>query len=91
MPSSPTAGNNQQRHTEGWHHRLNQKAGCGSLTFYMLMLLQEAKLVTIHLQLVSQDSVTRNRRPIYLNMDAKIFDLWKQYDHHDIVYEDFLA
>ena len=42
--------------TEGWHRRRNQKAGHGSLPFYVIvpMLLQEAKLVTIHLQLVFQ-------------------------------------
>jgi hypothetical protein len=53
------------------------------------LLLQEAKLVTIHTQLVG-DGVGRNRREIYNEMDNEIRGLWDEYDDHEIVCEEFL-
>lgn len=53
------------------------------------LLLQEAKLVTIHTQQVGE-GVGRNRREIYNEMDKEIRDLWDEYDDHEIVCEEFL-
>ncbi|XP_060602402.1 uncharacterized protein LOC132755544 [Ruditapes philippinarum] len=78
--------------TEGWHRRLNSQAGRGVIPFYVLLtlLLQEAKLVNIHLQLVTEAGVGRYRREVNRNMDAKVMDLWDMYDAHDVVCEEFL-
>ncbi|KAH3779648.1 hypothetical protein DPMN_157453 [Dreissena polymorpha] len=48
------------------------------------LLLEEAKMVNIHQQLVSQQSLIRNRRAVYVSMD-------KRYHNHDIVCEEFLT
>lgn len=53
------------------------------------LLLQEAKLVNIHTQLVGE-GVGRNRRELYNEMDMQIKLLWDEYDAHEIVCEDFL-
>jgi hypothetical protein len=53
------------------------------------LLLQEAKLVSIHTQLVGE-GVGRNRREIYNDMDKEISALWDNYDEHEIVCEEFL-
>ncbi|XP_053401377.1 uncharacterized protein LOC128557641 [Mercenaria mercenaria] len=78
---------------EGWHLRLNQKAGCSTLPFYVLvpLLHQEGKLVSITVALVSQLAVIRNRGQVYVSMDNRTGELWDKYDDHDIVCEDFLA
>ncbi|KAH3817881.1 hypothetical protein DPMN_119437 [Dreissena polymorpha] len=45
---------------EGWHRRMNSMAGRAQLQFYVLvpLLLREAKLVAIQLQLVREDALT---------------------------------
>ena len=71
---------------------MNGKAGRVALPMYVLigMLKMEAQLVDINSQLVSESAVLRNRRELYVTMDAAIWSLWEEYDDHEIVCEDFL-
>ncbi|KAH3779645.1 hypothetical protein DPMN_157450 [Dreissena polymorpha] len=48
-------------------------------------------MVNIHQQLVSQQSLIRNRRAVYVSMDKRVGELWDQYHNHDIVCEEFLT
>jgi hypothetical protein len=71
---------------------MNAKAGRVALSMYVLvtMLKREACLVDITAQLVSEEAILRNRREVYVNMDAAIWSLWEEYDHHEVVCEEFL-
>ena len=68
---------------DGWHHRLNRKAnGKSHLPFYHLVKLlhSEAILTKLQVRLVSEEKLTRMQRQKYLNLQAKIFRLWDQFD-----------
>ncbi|XP_069109010.1 uncharacterized protein [Argopecten irradians] len=71
-----------KKDVEGWHHRLNGKAGRANLPFYMMvpLLLQEASLVTIQMRLVSQNALQRHQRTTYRRIQGKITELWDDYD-----------
>ncbi|XP_069142293.1 uncharacterized protein [Argopecten irradians] len=77
---------------EGWHHRLNGKAGRANLPFYMMvpLLLQEASLVTIQMRLVSQNALQRHQRTTYRRIQGKITELWDDYDADRISTSAFL-
>ncbi|XP_062571643.1 uncharacterized protein LOC134233670 [Saccostrea cucullata] len=74
---------------EGWHHRVNGKAGHRSCTFYKLvpLLLQEAKLVETR---VSSDNLLRNVRHSSNATQKKLDTAWEQYDAGDISTGHFL-
>ncbi|KAH3857388.1 hypothetical protein DPMN_099995 [Dreissena polymorpha] len=67
-------------------------AGRAKLQFYVLvpLLLREAKLVAIQLQLVSEDALTRYRANNYKALDGKILQCWNKYDARDMKTSDFL-
>lgn len=54
------------------------------------LLMQEANLVVVDAQLLSEAGVGRQCRAEYKRMDDAILDLWQRYDDHEIVWEDFL-
>ena len=58
----------------GWHRRLNGKVGRAALPMYVLqgLLQRETKLVTINMQLVSESTVLRNCRELFVNTDVAI-------------------
>ena len=63
---------------EGWHRRLNSKAGRGQLDLYLLIQLlgEEAALVTIQLDLLRMSVVTRRQRS--QRTTGRLFRLWDQ-------------
>ncbi|XP_053395522.1 uncharacterized protein LOC123527520 [Mercenaria mercenaria] len=75
--------------TEGWHRKLNTKAGRGKVKTYRLLeiLLVESKLVNLEVTRLLEGSTSRRCRL----SDEWLFDLWDQYDNHDIVCEEFLG
>jgi len=71
---------------EGWHRRLNCRAAKASLAFYVLvpLLHQEASLLSVQQQLVSEDKLKRYQRTTYRRIQGRIFSLWEQYQQDDI-------
>lgn len=68
---------------EGWHHGLNRRAsGRGQLPLYVLIKLlhKEAQLTAIQIRLVSEKKLRRIQRRKYRDLQARIFDLWDQYE-----------
>ena len=71
---------------KGWHHRINRRAaGKSQLPLYVLIKLlhQEAQLTAIQIRLVSEKKLRRIQRRKYRDLQAKIFDLWEQYDNNE--------
>nr|XP_034331451.1 uncharacterized protein LOC105322593 [Crassostrea gigas] len=64
---------------EGWHHRVNSKAGHRGCTFYKLipLLLHEAKLVVTR---VSSENLFRDVRQSSSATQKKLTEAWEQYD-----------
>ncbi|XP_069102221.1 uncharacterized protein [Argopecten irradians] len=77
---------------EGWHHRLNGKAGRANLPFYMLvpLLLKEATLVTIQQRLVSKNALQRHQRVAFRRIQGRVHTMWDQYDHDELTTSQFL-
>ena len=66
---------------EGWHRRLNFR-GRQHMCFYMLVQLlhQEARLITIQVRLISEKKLQKHQRKTYIHLQAKIFQLWHEYE-----------
>ena len=72
---------------EGWHHSLNRRANNRvHLPFYLLveLLHQEARLVSIQIQLVSDGKLSRIQRRKYRLLQSKIFKYWEDYSSNEI-------
>ena len=72
---------------EGWHHSLNRRASNRvHLPFYLLveLLHQEARLVSIQIQLVSDGKLSRIQRKKYRLLQSKIFKHWEDYNANEI-------
>ena len=72
---------------EGWHHSLNRRANNHvHLPFYLLveLLHQEARLVSIQIQLVSDGKLSRIQRRKYRLLQSKIFKYWEDYNNSEI-------
>ena len=70
---------------EGWHHGLHRHAaGRQNLNLYLLidLLHQEARLTAPRIRLVSEKKLTRMQRKMYRSMQAKIFELWEDYQQN---------
>jgi hypothetical protein len=65
---------------EGWHNRLN-KRGRPHMPFYMLITLlhDEARLVHLQVQLVSESKLKRHQEKKYRDLQKKIFNYWGEY------------
>ncbi|XP_053383990.1 uncharacterized protein LOC123535774 isoform X2 [Mercenaria mercenaria] len=66
---------------EGWHNKLNLKAGNQALTLYRLIpvLRSEAERVPYELRLLRDGVSTRRVRQRYANIETKIRELWDMY------------
>jgi hypothetical protein len=66
---------------EGWHHRLNNKARKGNLNFYVLLQVihDEASLVTLHAQLLSDRKVLRQQQKKYTDEHGCMVKLWEEF------------
>ena len=71
---------------EGWHRRLNKRAVGGQVHLYVLipLLHKEAKLVSIHIKLVSEGKLSRYHRKRYRTIQARLFRSWAQYREDEI-------
>lgn len=68
---------------EGWHNALNRRAsGKSQLPFYLMINLldREARLTSLHIKLVSEKKLKRLQRRNYRSTQARIFDLWTEYE-----------
>ena len=68
---------------EGWHNALNRRAsGRGQLPLYLLrkFLHKETKLTALQIRLVSERKLKRSQRHKYRELQAKLFELWDQYE-----------
>lgn len=68
---------------EGWHYRFNLKARKGQLNFYSLVALlhNEARLVTLQVQLLNDGKVLRHQKARYAKQHGKLVDLWEEFAH----------
>ena len=59
---------------EGWHHRINNKAGRGQIQFYLLLdlLQEEAKFLKVQTALVRDDKYSRHRRREYKRVNDSV-------------------
>lgn len=69
---------------EGWHHGLNRRAsGKSQLPMYLLinLLHREARLTSLQIRLVSDKKLERSQRKKYRNLQARIFNLWEEFEN----------
>ena len=66
---------------EGWHLRLNNRAGRNDLQFYLLLRLlrKEAQLVGVTANFVRMGAIIRYQKTNLKKYEAKIHKLWGQY------------
>ena len=68
---------------EDWHNGLNRRvSGRGQLPMYLLIkfLHKEATLTALQIRLVSERKLKRIQRHKYRDLQAKLFELWDQYE-----------
>ena len=74
----PTRANND---VEGWHHRLNKdkKAGSGNKGLYTIapLLIEEANLLPIQIQLVSEGKLKKLQRRHVRTTHRLLFNQWE--------------
>ena len=71
---------------EGWHHGLHCRTSRRQqLPLYLLinLLHHEAQLTALHIRLVSARKLTRIQRKKYRQLQARIFDLWEEYENNN--------
>lgn len=68
---------------EGWHHRLNRKAGSSGLNMYLLfqLLYHEAQMVKINMRLLSDRKVRRCQKKSTLANQVKLNRYWEEYEN----------
>ena len=67
------------------HNALNRRANgqCGLPLYSLIELLdREARLTAVTIRLVSDQKLKRMQRKLYRSLQAKLFDVWEQYDNH---------
>lgn len=77
---------------EGWHRRINIHEHKASRSMYLLfeVLHEEAITVKLQVQLLCHKKLQRHQRKKYREIQGKIFDLWEQFNKHDITTTDLL-
>ena len=78
---------------EGWHRRLNGRAGRHTVQFYNVVKLlhAEARFVTVQLKLVKESRLCRNQRRMYRQIQGRVFKLWDDYQTKQITTSALLA
>lgn len=71
---------------EGWHHRINNRAGKSDLGFYVLvpLLKREAAVVDLQIRLISDNLLTRHHRKKYASLHGRLFASWDRYEDDEI-------
>ncbi|XP_033743113.1 uncharacterized protein LOC117329317 [Pecten maximus] len=77
---------------EGWHRRLNGKAGRAILHFYLLvpLLRKEANSIEVTMRLVEEQTITRHRRTQNRLRETKVEQLWNDYESQTVQTSAFL-
>ena len=77
---------------EGWHRRINTKAGRTTLQFYLLvpLLHQEADHVDLTAKLLSSDKIKKYFKKTSTRIQAQLTDLWSSYNTTDMSASSFL-
>ncbi|XP_033727977.1 uncharacterized protein LOC117317302 [Pecten maximus] len=77
---------------EGWHRRLNGKAGRAMLHFYLLvpLLRKEANSIEVTMRLVEEQTITRHRRTQNRLRETKVEQLWNDYESQSVRTSAFL-
>ena len=77
---------------EGWHNRINGRAGKGGLNMYLLVQLLYAEGIQVKLQvtLLCQDTLTRRLKRNVHELQGNLFHLWDLYSNKSIVTETLL-
>ena len=67
---------------EGWHHRLNRKAGNNGLNMYLLfeLLQQEAEIAELNVRLLSDRKVRRPQWKSTVRARTKLNRYWQEYE-----------
>ena len=71
---------------EGWHNKINRKAGRGQIQFYLLveLLYEESKYVEAQTRLVREEQLTRFQRLEYKRVNSAIQDLWERFNENEL-------
>ncbi|KAH3894607.1 hypothetical protein DPMN_018764 [Dreissena polymorpha] len=71
---------------EGLAHRLNRRAKKGNLPFFLLvqLLCEEAKLLNTHVRLVRERKLRRHQNKETLQVQGKLWGVWKRYNERSI-------
>ena len=71
---------------EGWHRRLNSRIHRHNLPLYQLIqvLYEEATLLPLQAQLVSEGKLTRHEKTRNKQQQQKIVSIWDRYDHKEL-------
>ncbi|XP_052809495.1 uncharacterized protein LOC128237959 [Mya arenaria] len=71
---------------EGWHRRINTKAGRANLGFYVLvpLLRDESETVDLQIRLVSEHLLTRIQRKKFASIHGRLFDAWDRYEEDEL-------
>ena len=71
---------------EGWHHRLNVRAGKPKLPFYLLLILlyREARLISLQAHLISDERLRQYKKKAYRQLNGKLFSVWNEYQRGNI-------
>jgi len=71
---------------EGWHRRINTRAGRADLSFYVLvpLLRSEAETVDLQIRLVSENLLTRIHRKQNVNTHGRLFEAWDKYEDDEM-------
>ncbi len=66
---------------EGWHTRINGRAGQNGLNFYLLVesLYQESRNVPLQVTLLAQETLTRRQRGKTEELQGNLFLLWDEF------------
>ena len=66
---------------EGWHGALNTRAAKSKLPIYLLVQLlgEEAQMVTVEAQLVSEGTLSRYQRSTNRRIQGRLFTAWEEY------------
>jgi hypothetical protein len=67
---------------EGWHNRLNAKSPKGNMNMYVLinLLHEESNAISRQIALLSNNKLKKLQKKKYKNIQAKIFELWEQFN-----------
>lgn len=70
---------------EGWHRRLNTRAGISPPFYNLVKLLHlEAGSVDNQIRLVSEQRLQRNQKAAFRTMQGRVFAAWEQYREGEI-------